>query len=117
MNINECRIAYFGTWGTPGHLFRVIRGTFTKRERDAMSNIDMPVFHDAMNQKKYLYVTFERFMGYAIPVSMDDKRPGCVSAIFVEGAESPNDIREIINNADNMLKSRFITRLPKSSDQ
>lgn len=47
--------------------------------------------------------------------NMDDKRPGCVSAIFVENAKSSNDIREAIMN-DAELRWRFSKRLPKENE-
>lgn len=116
MNTNENRIAYFGTWGAKGHYFRPIRGSFSEREINALSRIDLPVFHDEMQSNGHCYVKWARFLGYAIPHSVDDKRPGCVSAIFVENVTSSTDIREIILNADVMLKLRFIKRLPKPNE-
>lgn len=116
MKSTEYRVAYFGTWGCKGHFFRPIKGSFTKRERDAMSNIDLPVFHEQMESEGYCYVVWEKFLGYAIPFSRDDKRPGCVSAIFVEGAETSKDILEVLQNADIVLQSRFSKRLPKPNE-
>ena len=86
VKMNNRRIGYFGTWNRPGHFFRSINGVFSRREVESLSRIDLPVFHEDMKENGYCYVTWEDFLGYAIPFSIDDRRPGCVSAIFVEGA-------------------------------
>ncbi len=57
----------------------------------------------------------DNFMYYAIPCSKDDKRPGCISAIFVEFATSSNDIREAILS-DCELRWRFDKRYPKEDE-
>lgn len=70
--MNNPRIGYFGTWGRPGHFFRSINGVFSRREVEALSLIDMPVFHDDMKENGHCYVLWEGFLGYAIPFSDDD---------------------------------------------
>lgn len=109
------RICYFGTRGRTGHCAYPIVGKFTKEEIEYIEKIDLPVYHEAMQPDGFLYGALDNFMFYAIPYSMDDKRPGCVSAIFVENAKSSNDIREAIMN-DAELRWRFSKRLPKENE-
>lgn len=111
----ENRICYFGTRGRSGHFAFPIVGKFTYEELQNIEKIDDPVFHEAMNPDGFLYGTLGNFMFYAIPCSKDDKRPGCVSAIFVENARSSKDIRKVImSNCE--LRWRFDKRLPKDDD-
>ncbi len=115
--MNNPRIGYFGTWGRPGHFFRSINGVFSRREVEALSLIDMPVFHDDMKENGHCYVLWEGFLGYAIPFSDDDRRPGCVSAVFVEGAQSSSEILDILlDPANALLRHRFTKRLPSRGD-
>ena len=113
--INKNRIAYFGTRGQAGHSAYPFIGKFTTEELRNIEKIDNPIYHEAMETDGFIYGTLGNFMFYAIPCSKDDKRPGCISAIFVENARSSNDIREaIVNNAE--LRWRFNKRLPKESE-
>lgn len=109
------RICYFGTRGRAGHFAYPMVGNFTAEELRAIDKIDNPVFYEAMKSDGFLYGALGSFLFYAIPYSMDDKRPGCVSAIFVENAKSSNDIREAIMN-DCELRYRFGERLPKEDE-
>lgn len=109
------RICYFGTRGRAGHFAYPIVGRFAKEEIMVIERVDDPVYHEAMRADGYLYGVFDNFMFYAIPYSMDDKRPGCVSAIFVENARSSKDIREAIMS-DCELRWRFGKRLPKEDE-
>lgn len=109
------RICYFGTRGRAGHFAYPIVGKFTTEEIMVIERIDNPVYHEAMKADGFLYGVFDNFMFYAIPYSKDDKRPGCVSAIFVENARSSKDIREVIMS-DCELQWRFGKRLPKEND-
>lgn len=109
------RICYFGTRGKPGHFAYPIVGNFSKKELDNISKIDHPVYHEAMKADGFIYGSLENFMFYAIPHSMDDKRSGCISAIFVEFATSSKDIREAIMS-DCELRLRFGKRYPKENE-
>lgn len=109
------RICYFGTRGRAGHFAYPIVGNFTEEEIKYIEKIDHPVYHEAMTTNGFLYGVLNNFMFYAIPYSKDDKRPGCVSAIFVENAKSSRDIREAIMN-DCELRWRFSKRLPKDDE-
>ena len=111
----EQRICYFGTRGQKGHFAYPIVGTFTREELRNIEKIDDPIYHEAMKADGFIYGSLGNFMFYAIPCSKDDKRPGCVSAIFVENARSSNDIREAIMN-DAELRWRFNKRYPKEDD-
>ena len=102
----ERRICYFGTRGRAGHFTYPIVGKFTREE---LKNID------AMKADGFIYGTLGNFMLYAIPCSKDDKRPGCISAIFVEGATSAKDIKEAIMS-DSELRWRFDKRYPKEDE-
>lgn len=113
--IRENRICYFGTRGRAGHFAYPIVGNFTKEEIENIEKIDLPVYHEAMKADGFLYGVLDNFMFYAIPYSKDDKRPGCVSAIFVENARGSKDIREVILN-DSELWWRFDKRLPKDDE-
>lgn len=115
MDILNCRIAYYGTRGKPGHFFRPLRGTFSEHETQSLSRVDSAAFHEATAGAGYCYTLWRKFLGYVIPFSVDDRRPGCVSAIFVEGAESSKDICRVINS-DPELRWRFNKRLPKPND-
>lgn len=118
MSKKDSRIAYYGTWGSPGHSFRAIQGEFSAQEIDSLSRIDSWPFHEEMAQEGFCYVFWAQFLGYAIPFSEDDSRPGCVSAIFVEGAQTSSDILSAIFNTHNLfLHSRFRRRLPRTSDR
>ncbi|MCM1066825.1 MAG: hypothetical protein NC418_04525 [Muribaculaceae bacterium] len=109
------RICYFGTRGKPGHFAYPIAGNFAAKEIENISKIDNPVYHDAMANDGFIYGTLDTFMFYAIPYSMDDRRPGCISAIFVEFATSSNDIRKaIMSNFE--LRVRFGKRYPKENE-
>ena len=111
----ENRICYFGTRGQAGHSAHPIVGNFTREELKNIEKIDQPVYHEAMNADGFIYGILGNFMFYAIPCSKDDKRPGCISAIFVENARSSKDIREaIVNDAE--LLWRFDKRLPKENE-
>lgn len=110
------RICYFGTRGKAGHFAYPIVGSFTREELQNMEKIDLPVYHKAMEADGFLYGVLDNFMLYAIPYSRDDKRSGCVSAIFVENAKSSNDIREAIMS-DRELRWRFGKRLPKEKER
>jgi hypothetical protein len=109
------RICYFGTRGRAGHFAYPIVGNFTAEELRAIDKIDNPVFYEAMKSDGFLYGTLGNFMFYAIPYSMDDKRAGSFSAVFVEFATSSKDIREAIMN-DCELRYRFGKRLPKEDE-
>lgn len=109
------RICYFGTRGRAGHFAYPIVGDFTSEELMAIEKIDAPVYHEMMKSDGFLYGTLGNFMFYAIPYSRDDKRPGCVSAIFVENAKNSNGIREVIMN-DCELRYRFGKRYPKENE-
>ena len=111
----ENRVCYFGTRGKPGHFAYPIVGKFTREELKNIEKIDQPVYHEAMKADGFIYGTLGNFMFYAIPCSKDDKRPGCISAIFVENARSSNDIREVIMS-DSELQWRFGKRLPKENE-
>ena len=113
----ENRIAYFGTRGQAGHSAYPIVGKFTREELDNICDIDCDHVHHAMSSNGgFCYGTLGNFMFYAIPCSKDDKRPGCITAIFVEFATSSNDIREAIVN-DVELLWRFNKRLPKENEK
>ena len=111
----ERRICYFGTRGRAGHFTYPIVGKFTREELKNIEKIDQPVYHDAMKADGFIYGTLGNFMLYAIPCSKDDKRPGCISAIFVEGATSAKDIKEAIMS-DSELRWRFDKRYPKEDE-
>ena len=114
--VNNNRIAYFGTRGQPGHSAYPIVGKFTREELDNICDIDCDRVHHTMSSNGgFCYGTLGNFMFYAIPVSKDDKRPGCITAIFVEGATSSNDIRKAIMN-DAELRWRFDKRYPKENE-
>ncbi len=109
------RICYFGTRGKPGHFAYPIAGDFTRKEIENIEKIDLPIYHEAMKADGFIYGSLENFMFYAIPHSMDDKRPGCISAVFVEFATSSNNIREaIMSNCE--LRVRFSKRYPKENE-
>ena len=112
----ENRICYFGTRGQAGHSAHPIVGNFTREELDNICDIDCDRVHHTMSSNGgFCYGTLGDFMFYAISGSKDDKRPGCISAIFVENARSSNDIREaIVNDAE--LRWRFNKRLPKENE-
>lgn len=109
------RIAYFGTWGKPGHGFVAIQGKFTAEEIKGISKIDHPVFIEATTSEGFHYYGFGNFLGYGIPFSIDDKRPGCITAVFVENATTPEDILNALD-AFPELRQRFRRRLPKPLD-
>ncbi len=109
------RICYFGTRGKPGHFVYPIAGDFTRKEIENIEKIDLPIYHEAMKADGFIYGSLENFMFYAIPHSMDDKRLGCISAVFVEFATSSNDIRKaIMSNCE--LRVRFSKRYPKENE-
>lgn len=109
------RICYFGTRGRAGHFAYPIVGDFTAEELNAIKKIDGPMYHEAMNHDGFLYGAIGKFLCYAIPYSVDDKRPGCISAIFVENAKRSKDIREAIMS-DAELRWRFSKRYPKDNE-
>lgn len=109
------RICYFGTRGKPGHFAYPIRGEFTTEEIESISKIDNPEYYDAMCGDGFMYGCLQQFMFYAIPYSMDDKRPGCISAIFVENATTPKDIMNAIWEYPE-LRVRFGKRYPKENE-
>lgn len=109
------RVAYFGTWGRAGHFVRPIEGNFTKQELEAFTRIDCDAFQTAMSAEGYTYCQYNDFMGYCIPFSADDKRPGCITAIFVEGAKTSADILAVIER-DLRLSFQFWKRRPKVTD-
>lgn len=109
------RIAYYGTWGCAGHFVRPIVGSFTKQELEAFEKVDCPAFCDTMKADGYTYCLYNNFLGYCIPFSADDKRSGCVTAIFVEGAKSSADILQVLEQ-DARLSFQFWKRRPKISD-
>ena len=109
------RIAYFGTWGRPGHLFRAIRGTFSQQDINNICKIDSPVYHEAIEANGYHYLHYKNFLGYAIPYSADDKRGGCITVVFVENATSANDIIKTLEQHPD-LQRRFRKRMPQPSE-
>lgn len=109
------RICYFGTRGRAGHFAYPIVGNFTRGELECIEKIDDPVFHEAMKKDGFIYGRLWNFIYYAIPVSKDDKRPGCITAIFVEDARNSNDIRGAIMS-DAELRWRFDKRYPKEDE-
>ena len=111
----ENRICYFGTRGKPGHFAYPIVGKFTREELRNIEKIDNPIYHEAMKEDGFIYGSLGNFMLYAIPGSKDDKRTGCITAIFVEFAKCSNDIREAIMS-DSELRWRFSKRLPKENE-
>lgn len=106
------RICYFGTRGKPGHFAYPIVGNFTAEEIEGICKIDNPVYYEAMVADGFIYGKLYNFLFYAIPYSMDDKRLGSFSAIFVENATSSQDIKEAIMS-DVELRVRFSRRYPK----
>lgn len=109
------RIAYFGTWSRPGHLFMAIRGTFSQQDIDNICKIDSPIYHEAVESEGYHYFGYKDFLGYAIPYSNDDKRGGCITAIFVEHAKSSKDIIEALEQYPD-LRNKFRKRPPRPSE-
>lgn len=109
------RICYFGTRGRTGHFAFPIAGKFIREELNNIEKIDQPVYHEAMKADGFIYGVLGSFMFYAIPGSKDDKRPGCITAIFVENAQTSNDIREAIMS-DAELRWRFDKRYPKENE-
>lgn len=109
------RIAYFGTWGRPGHLFRAIRGTFSQQDINNICKIDSPVYHEAIEANGYHYLHYKNFLGYAIQYSDDDKRGGCITVVFVENATSANDIIKTLEQHPD-LQRRFRKRMPQPSE-
>lgn len=109
------RICYFGTRGKPGHFAYPIVGNFTAQEIEDISKIDNPVYYNAMAADGFMYGKLYNFLFYAIPYSMDDKRPGSFSAIFVEYATSSKDLKEAIMS-DCELRVRFSKRYPKEDE-
>lgn len=109
------RVAYYGTWGRPGHIFVAIRGEFSAEEIRGITNIDSDIYIEATTIEGFHYYGFGNFLGYGIPFSIDDRRPGCITAVFVEHAATPEDILNTLN-AFPELKQRFRRRLPKPSD-
>ena len=105
------RIAYYGTWGRPGHNFMAIRGEFTAEEIRGITNIDSDVYIDPTAAEGFHYYRFGDFLGYGIPFSIDDKRSGCITAVFVEHAATAEDILNALD-AFPELKQRFRRRLP-----
>ena len=61
------------------------------------------------------YFGYDNFLGYGIPFSLDDSRPGCISVVFVEYATIPDDILETIEAVPE-LRRIFARRLPRPSD-
>ena len=90
------RIAYYGTWGRPGHIFVAIRGEFSAEEIRGITNIDSDIYIEATAIEGFHYYGFGNFLGYGIPFSIDDRRPGCITAVFVEHAATPEDIRLLL---------------------
>lgn len=109
------RVAYFGTWGCKGHYVRAIEGAFAQQELDAFAKVDSPAYHEAMAADGYAYCLYNDFMGYCIPFSADDKRGGCITAIFVEGAKTSAEIREVLDS-NPRLSFQFWKRRPKATD-
>lgn len=109
------RIAYYGTWGRPGHGFVAIKGEFTADEIRGITNIDSDVYIEATAAEGFHYFIFGDFLGYGIPFSIDDRRPGCISAIFVEYATRSEDIISVLDSHPE-IKRRFMRRLPKPSE-
>lgn len=109
------RICYFGTRGKPGHFAYPIVGNFKAEELADIAKIDSPHIYEEMVIDGFVYGRLGSFMYYAIPYSVDDKRPGSFSALFVEFATSSRDIREVIlNNTE--LQWRFSKRIPKEDE-
>lgn len=106
------RIAYYGTWGRPGHVFVPIRGEFSAEEIRGITNLDSDVYIEATKIQGFHYYGFGDFLGYGIPFSIDDHRPGCITAVFVEHAATAEDILNVLD-AFPELKQRFKRRLPK----
>lgn len=109
------RIAYYGTVGAPGHEFKTINGKFTEEEINNLSKIDSPVYIEATQADGFHYFGYDHFLGYGIPFSIDDRRPGCISVVFVEYASGPQDIINALE-AFPELKRRFLRRLPDPGD-
>lgn len=76
---------------------------------------DEQITDDAMAADGFMYGKLYNFLFYAIPYSMDDKRPGSFSAIFVEYATSSKDLKEAIMS-DCELRVRFSKRYPKEDE-
>lgn len=108
----DSRICYFGTRGKPGHLAYPIVGNFKAEELADIAKIDSSDIYEEMVIDGFVYGRLGSFMYYAIPYSVDDKRPGSFSALFVEFATSSRDIREVILS-DLELRWRFSERIPK----
>lgn len=109
------RIAYFGTWGRPGHLFKAIRGPFSKQDINNICKIDSPVYHEAIEADGYHYLRYKNFLGYAIPYSEDDKRGGSMTVIFIENAKSAKDIIRALEQFPE-LQRRFRKPMPQPSE-
>lgn len=109
------RICYFGTRGKPGHYAHPLVGSFTAAELENISKIDRAIYHEHIEYDGFGYGFLPPFMWYAIPYSKDDKRPGCISAIFVENAKTSKEIREAILS-DPELRWRFGKRFPKEDE-
>lgn len=109
------RIAYYGIWGSPGHGFVAIRGRFSAEEIRGITNTDSDIYIEATAADGFHYYGFGDFLGYGIPFSIDDRRPGCITAVFVEHAATAEDILNAID-AFPELRQRFMRRLPKPSD-
>lgn len=112
----ENRICYFGTRGQAGHSAHPIVGNFTREELENICNIDCDHIHSFISSNGgFCYGAIGEFLFYAIQGSKDDKRPGCITAIFVEFAKKPDEIKDaIMSNSE--LQWRFDKRLPQEKD-
>lgn len=109
------RIIYFGTWEGPGHYARPICGEFTDKELSIAVGFDRQSIHNAAFESGFVYIRIGNFLGYAIPHSVDDNRPGCITAVLVEGAKTSTEIRSaIIKHWP--LPYKFKQRLPQPNE-
>jgi hypothetical protein len=108
------RLIYFGTCGAPGHFAIVVKGFWTRDEKNHIEEeVDKEYVHEFVERNfkcdhAPILCHADNYTIYAIPLSRDDKRGNCLTALITDfnPCLTDGDFKEEIEKED-FLKRQF----------
>ena len=105
------RIWYFGTDGGIDHCPKCIKGTMTSEEYSKLCNVDSSGFEKTVCWESGGYISDVslcgyRFSVYGIPYSVDNRKPGSHTYLFMEGYYTKKKMMDYIKS-DRFLRRQF----------
>nr|DAI64013.1 MAG TPA: hypothetical protein [Caudoviricetes sp.] len=98
------RMAYFGTYGCPGHYFKAIFGEFSSQEEEDLSKIDEDF--QLFGFSGFGFFWYKGYGCLSFSASPDDNRSGSKTVFFVECAYFKKEVLEALERAP-FVKKQF----------